>query len=345
MPMVPTGMWDNSVLETHANRKMGPVYRVDDRAGWLLGWNEKYILADSTLYSQAKDSTGKTVELGKATGGTPTALVMGPNAAVIGYGGPAQKNPRIALFTYANPTAIDVALPSGVTHNGIAVVKNGLVLTLDNGSVAMLEGVPAEQVASADFAMRVNCGGKAFTDAKGNAWQADQEFKPGSWGAVGGAVVDRRQFIGGLDLSVTRGAFPPAIADLYNTERSSMSSYRFTVPNGYYTVTLHFAETYFYGVDAPYPNSDMSNVKRRFNVSVNSVEVLHHFYMYKEAGYKGFTPITRQFQVEVVNGELTVGFERYEMGPSVCGIEIVGLSAVPPAEKADSGPVKILPKG
>ena len=65
------------------------------------------------------------------------------------------------------------------------------------------------------------------------------------------------------------------IATIYETERYSMDSYKFTVPNGKYTVRLHFAETYE-GIYGP--------GERVFSVSLQGKEVLKDIDPFKDAG-------------------------------------------------------------
>ena len=126
-----------------------------------------------------------------------------------------------------------------------------------------IEEAPAE---TEKFVLRVDCGGyEEYTDKAGKVWQADQEkTDDNTWGAVYGSVIGRS----GLGI----GGDNPLI---YENERYSMDAYEFEVPNGKYTVILHFAETYegIYGVG-----------ERVFGVSINDKEVLKDFDPYADAG-------------------------------------------------------------
>ncbi len=86
------------------------------------------------------------------------------------------------------------------------------------------------------FVLRVDCGAsESYKDKFGNVWAADQELETGkTWGAVYGSTLDRP------DVGITGTEIPR----IYETERYSMDSYKFTVPNGKYTVRLHFAEAF-----------------------------------------------------------------------------------------------------
>jgi len=156
------------------------------------------------------------------------------------------------------------------------------------------------------FILRVNCGlFEPYTDKLGNLWLADQEIAAGKeWGAVGGQTVDRG------DLAMA-GTNSPRV---YETERYSMDGYKFSVPNGKYTVRLHFAETY---------SGIVNQGERVFSVSVNGKGALTDFDPFKEAG--GFQkPVVKTIEgVTVTNGELVIGFTLNIQNPEINGIEIV----------------------
>jgi len=154
--------------------------------------------------------------------------------------------------------------------------------------------------------LRVNCGAtEPYTDKAGNVWLADQSMDTDTkWGAVNGLTVDRG------DLGIT-GTDAPKI---YETERYSMEGYKFTVPNGKYTVRLFFAETYD-GITA--------EGERVFSVSINGKTVLNDFDPFKEAG--GYEkPVVKTIKdVDVTNGQLDIGFTMNIQNPEINGIEII----------------------
>jgi len=164
---------------------------------------------------------------------------------------------------------------------------------------------PAAPEPAKKFVLRVDCGAfEPYKDKLGNVWAADQELGAGkTWGADDGMTVDR------LGLGVT-GTDMPAI---YETERYSMDSYKFTVPNGKYTVRLHFAET-FEGILGP--------GERVFSVSVPGQEVLKDLDLYKTVG--PLKPLIKEYKgVSVENGQLVIGFTPNVENPQICGIEIL----------------------
>jgi endo-1,4-beta-xylanase len=155
------------------------------------------------------------------------------------------------------------------------------------------------------FVLRVDCGASdPFTDKQGNVWAADQEFEAGkTWGAVYGTTLDRP------DVGITGTEIPR----IYETERYSVESYKFTVPNGKYTVRLHFAET-FDGITEP--------EGRVFSVSVSGQEVLKDLDLYKTVG--PLKPLVKEYKgVSVEDGPLVIGFTPNIENPQICGIEIL----------------------
>jgi GH35 family endo-1,4-beta-xylanase/enterochelin esterase-like enzyme len=156
------------------------------------------------------------------------------------------------------------------------------------------------------FSLRVDCGAAdSYTDKQGNVWSADQELETGkTWGAVYGQTLDRE----GVGIT---GTDNPRI---YETERYSMESYKFTVPSGKYTVRLHFAEAYD-GITGP--------EGRVFSVSIQGQEALKDLDIYKTVG--SLKPLVKEYKgVSVDKGELVIGFTPNIENPQICGIEILG---------------------
>jgi len=164
----------------------------------------------------------------------------------------------------------------------------------------------ADQAKTPKLVLRVNCAAlEPYTDQAGNIWLADQHADPNkTWGALGGMTVDRGE------LSIA-GTDAPKV---YQTERYSMEAYKFTVPNGNYTVRLHFAETYD-GITAV--------GQRIFSVTINDKAALTDFDPYKEAG--GFQkPVVKTIEdVAVTGGEIVIKFTTNVQNPEINGIEIL----------------------
>ncbi len=157
------------------------------------------------------------------------------------------------------------------------------------------------------FVLRVNAGApKPYKDKAGNVWQGDKEYKKGGgYGFVGGDTIDR-----GSDMKI-EGTQDPHI---YQTEHWSMDNFFAEVPNGKYTVRMHFAETYE-GIDSEGP--------RVYDVKIQGVEVLKDFNIQKITGGVQ-KALIREFKgITVTNGILDIAFVSKLQNPEVNGIEII----------------------
>jgi len=178
-------------------------------------------------------------------------------------------------------------------------------LLFTDGSSASAASATAAEPAK-KFTLRVDCGAAdSYKDKQGNVWSADQELETGkTWGAVYGQTLDRE----GVGITGTD------IPRIYETERYSMESYKFTVPNGKYTVRLHFAET-FDGITGP--------GERVFSVSIQGQEVLKDLDLYKTVG--PLKPLVKEYKgVSAEKGQLVIGLTPNVENPQICGIEILG---------------------
>jgi len=157
------------------------------------------------------------------------------------------------------------------------------------------------------FVLRVNAGDtKSYTDKAGNVWQPDKTYqKGGKYGFVEGEIVDR-----GTDVKIA-GTNDPRI---YQTEHYSMTDFIAEVPNGTYTVRLHFAETYDnIDVDGP----------RVFNVKIEGKEVIRKFEVQKAAGGVHKAHVKEFKGIAVSDGQLDIYFDADTQNPEVNGIEIL----------------------
>ncbi|MBM4028677.1 MAG: hypothetical protein FJ280_25260, partial [Planctomycetes bacterium] len=185
-------------------------------------------------------------------------------------------------------------------HDGATWAKNLCLFAQHIFKTPAAAAAPASK-----FVLRVDCGAFApYKDKFGNIWAADQEQGAGrTWGADNGMTIDRPNV----------GITGTEIARIYETERYSMGSYKFTVPNGKYTVRLHFAET-FEGITGP--------EMRVFSVSVPGPAGLKDLDLFKTVGF--LKPLVKEYQgVSVENGQLGIGFTPNIENPQICGIEIL----------------------
>jgi len=156
------------------------------------------------------------------------------------------------------------------------------------------------------FALRVNCAAsEPYTDEAGKEWLPDQYMEEGkTWGAIDGMTVDR----GEIDIE---GTDCPKV---YQTERYSMTTYKFKVPDGKYKLKLHFAETYD-GINGP--------GMRVFSITINGETVLKDFDPYRDGGGLN-RPVVKEFKnIKILGGELAIGFESNVQNAEINGIEVL----------------------
>jgi hypothetical protein len=151
--------------------------------------------------------------------------------------------------------------------------------------------------------IRVNAGGKVYTDSLGQTWSADTDYSGGNVHAT---------------TSPIKGTPDPT---LYQTYRYGQFSYQFAVPNGGYNVVLKFAESYWHSAG-----------QRIFSVSINGVLVLTNFDIVAAAGAP-LTAIDRAFTIKVTSGTLTIKFIKGSADvPKVNAISVAPLSSASTAQ-------------
>jgi hypothetical protein len=138
----------------------------------------------------------------------------------------------------------------------------------------------------------------SLTDADGNTWLPDQGFD-------GGEVVDRG------DIQITNTTSP----DIYRTEHWGMDAFTYPVPNGKYTVKLHFCETY---------EGITGAGDRVFSFNVQGQE-FKDFDVWAKAG-GALHPYVQTVNVEVTDGKLHITFTPNVENPEINGIEILPAS-------------------
>jgi len=138
-----------------------------------------------------------------------------------------------------------------------------------------------------------------FTDSAGNAWQPDQGFPDG----------DTAERASDLEISNTKDP------GLYRTEHYGMTAFSYKVPNGKYTVKLHFAETY---------DGITGTGQRVFDMTVQGKE-FKDFDVWAKAG-GGQRAYIEEVPVEVTNGVLQITFSPKDDNPEINGIEILPAS-------------------
>jgi hypothetical protein len=197
--------------------------------------------------------------------------------------------PNFDPFTAAGGAyrPVDRAYPVSVTNGQIAI---DLVPVISNPKISAIEITPA----SSFIPLRVNAGGSDYTDSTGLRWSADTAYTNGMTYTTGLPITDTTTPV------------------LYQSERwnSTTLQYRFTVPNGNYTVRLKFAEIYY---SAP--------GMRIFNIILNGQTVDTHFDPLAAAGGQ-LRAIDRTYPVNVTNGQIAIDLLPVVSNPKISAIEI-----------------------
>jgi Malectin domain len=154
-------------------------------------------------------------------------------------------------------------------------------------------------------ALRVNCGGLAYTDAKGQAWQADNSYNGGNTSNVNTKIA------GTADLQLYQ-------TDRYASAANKPIIYSFPVSAGSYHVNLYFAETF----------SGTQKVGARvFSVKVQGNPVFQNLDIYAAAG--GNTALMRSTDAIVTTGPLTIELDSVVQMAKINAIEITQSVATP----------------
>ncbi|MBN1155238.1 PKD domain-containing protein [candidate division KSB1 bacterium] len=181
---------------------------------------------------------------------------------------------RPAWVSQVQPNTGQLA-PLGTVQVLISVNRTGLV----NGVYAGVIRVESDggnqdvllelNVGNVD-GWRINCGGQDFIDNEGKTWSADRAYSAGSFGYLGGQTYATTNPISGT------------VNDpLYQTERYGMEAYQFDVPNGDYSVTLHFAEIYYNSVN-----------RRKLNVMLEGRLIVDQLDIFLAAGHDAAYSLT-----------------------------------------------------
>jgi hypothetical protein len=135
----------------------------------------------------------------------------------------------------------------------------------------------------------------SFKDSEGNTWLPDQAF-------AGGETVERPD----LEIANTKDPI------IYRAERYSMTGFSYPVPNGKYTVKLHFCET-FEGIGGV--------GERVFSFNVEGHDFKDFDVWAKTGGHQ--RAYIETVPVEVTDGKLDVSFTPNVENPEINGIEIL----------------------
>jgi beta-galactosidase len=172
--------------------------------------------------------------------------------------------------------------------------------------VIHMDVVPRDlRAASAPFhALAVNVGSRAqYSDADGIVWLGDQQYRPGSYGHVGGrATMFNRNYA----ITGTRRT------GMYFFYQDSIQGYRMDVPDGEYEVELDFME----------PDVNVREGGRVFGVTVNGQPVIEQLALMARVGFRTALPI--RFTTAVTAGRgLRIDFPVTRGAAVLNGIRVV----------------------
>jgi hypothetical protein len=152
--------------------------------------------------------------------------------------------------------------------------------------------------------LHINAGSeKPLTDAKGTTWTPDANFD-------GGTPVDRS------DATVTGTDHP----EPYKTERYGMNAYSFKLPNGTYSLKLHFAENYD-GITDATGRVFTYTVLDGDAKSTKIIQQTKDFSPWKAAGgpHKAYVDTIKS---PITTGQLTITFTPQTQNPLINALEI-----------------------
>lgn len=166
-----------------------------------------------------------------------------------------------------------------------------------------------------------------FEDRAANvAWIPEQEYKPGSWGFIGGTSYRRQTGFGtmlGSDIDIHGTDMNP----IFQTQRVGIKSFKADVPNGEYSVYLYWAElesdkereALVYNLGADSEQTFAGN--RSFGISINGTTVSDDFNIARDYGYA--RAVIKKFVITVKDGKgVSVDFHKKEGEPILNAIRI-----------------------
>ncbi|VAW61137.1 Cell division protein FtsI [Peptidoglycan synthetase] [hydrothermal vent metagenome] len=150
------------------------------------------------------------------------------------------------------------------------------------------------------FALRINVGGEEYTDSTGHLWQADTGFNTGnlSSSAIGSQITGTDDLVLYQSARWDAGAAPEL-------------RYSFNVPDGEYTVRLHFADSYI---------GTQGEGLRVFDVALEDQRVLENLDIFAEVG--GNAALVKTLTTQVNDGTLDIEFLHQVENPAIRAIEI-----------------------
>ena len=207
----------------------------------------------------------------------------------------------------SSPAYTDTGLSNGTTYYYTVKAVNAAGAGAPSNEASATPAAPSGTPPAGTTTLRINAGGGSYTDAAGNAWQADTDYSGGAiWSFQG--------------LSITGTPDP----ELYRDVRYSAATFGYALPAapGAYTLRLHFVEG---------DGHCLTPGTRTFNVSVNGTQVLTNFDVCAAAGGLG-KALDESLPVTVPAGGsgVTVSFQTVSYSAMVSALELVPSGPAPP---------------
>ncbi|MEI6950529.1 glycoside hydrolase family 2 TIM barrel-domain containing protein [Paraflavisolibacter sp. H34] len=176
--------------------------------------------------------------------------------------------------------------------------------------------------------MNISLGDKRFffDEKTGQTWIPEQEYRPGSWGYVGGNVFTMKNSTR-VSYGTSKNVLGTDLDPVYQTQRTGIQQFKLDAPDGDYEITLHFAELIspkkegdlVFNLGFGGPTDEFQ--QRSFNVSINGTEVLSGInngeYLQPERAVasRHVVPVTN-------NGGITVDFKALQGESILNGIQV-----------------------
>lgn len=154
-------------------------------------------------------------------------------------------------------------------------------------------------------AIRVNCGGSGYTDAKGQFWQADTGYNGGFTGTVTANIA------GTSDQKLYQTA-------RYATTNGGSLKYSFPVSAGSYHVNLYFSETYPYAAKVG---------GRVFNVKLQGITTFQNLDIFAAVGAN--SALVKGADVLSTDGNVLIELDSITQVAKIDAIEITQSVAMP----------------
>ncbi|HWZ98116.1 MAG TPA: malectin [Candidatus Dormibacteraeota bacterium] len=154
-------------------------------------------------------------------------------------------------------------------------------------------------------AIRIDCGGPAYTDVKGQVWQADNSYSSGFTDIVNTNIA------GTTDQSLYQSA-------RYGLATGEPVIYSFPVAPGAYHVNLYFAETY--------PPAEKVG-GRVFNVKLQDVTTLQNLDIFAAVGAN--SALVKGTDILATDGQVKIELDSITQVAKINAIEIIQTVAMP----------------